>query len=148
MNLRQLDRKYLGRESLAEDLQVARTKGAFVYDARGRRYIDFLSGWCVGNFGWDNTAITKSPARRRPDYVYPEYLYRPWVELKNIRIRGMAIAVEAGEGEDYVSAITARCNRNGLLVTTSGNAITMFPPLTLDRRTAKAGLDILEKSLL
>ncbi|HJQ40771.1 MAG TPA: aspartate aminotransferase family protein [Thermoanaerobaculia bacterium] len=392
MNLRQLDRKYLGRESPAQDLQVARTKGAFVYDASGRRYIDFLSGWCVGNFGWDNTAITKSPARRRPDYVYPEYLYRPWVELaqllaqitpgklektyratggseavdialqiamastgrrkfvsiegsyhgntvgtvsvasseerepypnllsncetispplgdraiarletllkkrdvaafimepiscnlavlvpedtfmkraqqlcrrygtlfvadevacgfgrtgtlfasehfdlepdilcmgkaitggfapmgativtrgiaksvegevgfystygwhpstvdiairnvrwlirnqarvlrnaveisayfgerlaamkfeglKDIRIRGMAIAVEAGDGEDYVSAVTARCNKNGLLVTTSANAITMFPPLTLDLRTAKAGLDILEKSL-
>jgi adenosylmethionine-8-amino-7-oxononanoate aminotransferase len=393
VNLRQLDRKYLGRESEAQDLQVARTKGAFVYDARGKRYIDFLSGWCVGNFGWDNTAITKSPARRRPDYVYPEYLYRPWVELaqllaqitpgklektyratggseavdialqiamastgrrkfvsiegsyhgntvgtvsvasseerepypnllsscetispplgdraiarletllkkrdvaafimepiscnlavlipedafmkraqqlcrrygtlfiadevacgfgrtgklfasehfdlepdilcmgkaitggfapmgativtrqvaksvegevgfystygwhpstvdiairsvrwlirnqarvlrkaveisayfgerlaamnfedlKDIRIRGMALAVEAGDGEDYVSEIYDRCNRNGLLVTTSGNAITMFPPLTLDRRTATAGLDILEKSLL
>lgn len=392
MNLRQLDRKYLGRESEAQDLQVARTKGAFVYDARGKRYIDFLSGWCVGNFGWDNTEITKSPARRRPDYVYPEYLYRPWVELaqllaritpgklektyratggseavdialqvamastgrrkfvsiegsyhgntigtvsvasregrepypnllsncatispplgdraiarletllkkrdvaafimepiscnlavlipenafmkraqqlcrrygtlfiadevacgfgrtgtlfasehfglepdilcmgkaisggfapmgativtrkvaksvegdvgfystygwhpstvdiairnvrwvarnqsrllrhaaeisayferrlasmnfeglKDIRIRGMAIAVEAGDGEDYVSEIDDRCNKNGLLVATSGNAITMFPPLTLDRRTAKAGLDILEKSL-
>jgi len=393
VNLRQLDRKYLGRESPAQDLEVSRTNGAFVYDARGRRYIDFLSGWCVGNFGWDNAAIAKSAARRRPDYVYPEYLYRPWVELaqllaeitpgklektyratggseavdialqiamastgrrkfvsiegsyhgntigtvsiasregrepypnllsncdtispplgdraiarletllkkrnvaafimepiscnlavlipedgfmksaqqlcrrygtlliadevacgfcrtgklfasehfdlepdilcmgkaisggfapmgativtakvaksvegevgfystygwhpstvdvairnirwlirnqarllhdaaeisayfgrrlgamkfedlKEIRIRGMAIAVEAGDGEDYVSAITARCSENGLLVTTSGNAITMFPPLTLDRRTAKAGLDILEKSLL
>ena len=393
MNLRRLDRKYLGRESDAEDLQVARTEGAFVYDARGKRYIDFLSGWCVGNFGWDNTAITKSPARRRPDYVYPEYLYRPWVELaqllaeitpgklektyratggseaveialqlamastgrrkfvsiegsyhgntigtvsvasteerepypnllsncttispplgeramarletllkkrdvaafimepvscnlavlipddafmkraqrlcrrygtlfiadevacgfgrtgklfaseyfdlapdilcmgkaisggfapmgativtrevaksvegkvgfystygwhpstvdiairnvrwlirnqspllehaagisayfgrrlaamnfedlKDIRIRGMAIAVEAGgDGEDYVSEVSDRCRKNGLLVTTSGNAITMFPPLTLDQRTAKAGLDILEKSL-
>jgi adenosylmethionine-8-amino-7-oxononanoate aminotransferase len=392
MNLRQLDRKYLGRESEAQDIQVARTKGAFVYDARGKRYIDFLSGWCVGNFGWDNPAITKASARRRPDYVYPEYLYRPWVELaqllaritpgklektyratggseavdialqiamastgrrkfvsiegsyhgntigtvsvgsseerepypnllsncatispplgdraiarletllkkrdvaalilepiscnlavlipedafmkraqqlcrrygtlfiadevacgfgrtgklfasehfhlepdilcmgkaisggfapmgativtrevaksvegevgfystygwhpstvdiairnirwvirnqarllrhameisayfeqrlaamnfedlKNIRVRGMAIAVEAGDGEDYVSEIDDRCNQNGLLVTTSGNAITMFPPLTLDLRTAKAGLDILEKSL-
>ncbi|MEA2166491.1 MAG: acetylornithine/N-succinyldiaminopimelate aminotransferase [Thermoanaerobaculia bacterium] len=392
MNLRQLDRKYLGRESEAEDIQVARTKGAFVYDARGKRYIDFLSGWCVGNFGWDNTAITKPSSRRRPDYVYPEYLYRPWVELaqllaqitpgklektyratggseavdialqiamastgrrkfvsiegsyhgntigtvsvasrearepypnllsncmtispplgdraaarletlltkrdvaalimepiscnlavlipedafmkraqelcrrygtlfiadevacgfgrtgklfaseyfdlepdilcmgkaisggfaplgatiitrkvaksiegavgfystygwhpstvdvalrnirwlirnqsrilhdageisayfdrrlaamtfddlKDIRIRGMSIAVEAGDGEDYVSAISDRCRKNGLLVTTSGNAITMFPPLTLDRRTAKTGLDILERSL-
>jgi adenosylmethionine-8-amino-7-oxononanoate aminotransferase len=391
VSLRQLDRKYLGRESAAQNIEVARTKGAFVYDARGRRYIDFLSGWCVGNFGWDNTAIKKSPARRRPDYVYPEYLYRPWVELaqllaritpgklektyratggseavdialqiamastgrrkfvalegsyhgntigtvsiastderepypnrlsncetispplgdraiarletllkkrdvaafimepiscnlavlipedafmkraqqlcrrygtlfisdevacgfgrtgklfaseyfdlepdilcmgkaitggfapmgativtpkvaksvegevgfystygwhpsavdvairnvrwvirnqarllrdaaeisayfgqrlaamdfedlKEIRIRGMAIAVEAGDG-DYVSAIADRCNRNGLLLTTAGNAITMFPPLTLDLRTAKAGLDILEKSL-
>jgi adenosylmethionine-8-amino-7-oxononanoate aminotransferase len=392
MNLRQLDRKYLGRDSEAQDLQVARTKGPFVYDARGKRYIDFLSGWCVGNFGWDNVAITKSPARRRPDYVYPEFLYEPWVELaqllaaitpgklektyratggseavdialqiamastgrrkfvsiegsyhgntigtvsiasseerepyrnllsncltiapplgdraiarletllkkrdvaafimepiscnlavlipedafmkraqqlcrrygtlfiadevacgfgrtgklfasehfdlqpdilcmgkaisggfapmgativtrkvaksiegevgfystygwhpstvdvairsnrwlmrhqsqllrdageisayfgerlasmkfeqlKEVRIRGMAVAVEAGDGDEYVSAIADRCKKNGLLVTTSGNAITMFPPLTLDRRTAKTGLDILEKSL-
>ena len=68
-------------------------------------------------------------------------------DLKNIRIRGMAIAVEAGDGEDYVSDIEDRCKKNGLLVTTSGKAITMFPPLTLDLRTAKAGLDILEKSL-
>ena len=68
-------------------------------------------------------------------------------DLKDIRIRGMAIAVEAGDGEGYVSAIEDRCNENGLLLTTSGNAITMFPPLTLDLRTAKAGLDILEKSL-
>ncbi|HWW60915.1 MAG TPA: aminotransferase class III-fold pyridoxal phosphate-dependent enzyme [Thermoanaerobaculia bacterium] len=68
-------------------------------------------------------------------------------DLKAIRIRGMAIAVEAGDGEDYVSEIADRCNKNGLLVTTAGNAITMFPPLTLDRRTAKAGLDILERSL-
>ena len=59
----------------------------------------------------------------------------------------MAIAVEAGDGEDYVSSIANRCNKNGLLVTTSSNAITMFPPLTLDLRTEKAGLDILEKSL-
>ena len=68
-------------------------------------------------------------------------------DLKDIRIRGMAIAVEAGDGEDYVSAIEERCRKNGLLLTTSGNAITMFPPVTLDRRIAKAGLDILEKSL-
>jgi 4-aminobutyrate aminotransferase-like enzyme len=68
-------------------------------------------------------------------------------DLKDIRIRGMAIAVEAGDGEDYVSAVADRYNRNGLLLTTSGNAITMFPPVTLDRRIAKAGLDILERSL-
>jgi 4-aminobutyrate aminotransferase-like enzyme len=32
-------------------------------------------------------------------------------------------------------------------VTTSGTAITMFPPLILDRRTAKQGLDILESAV-
>ena len=66
MNLKQRDRKFLGRESEPEDIQVARTTGSFVYDARGRRYIDFLSGWCVGNFGWSNGEI-RPKARRRPD---------------------------------------------------------------------------------
>ena len=84
MKLRQFDRRFLARESEPEDVEVVRTEGCYVYDARGRRYIDFLSGWCVGNFGWSNSEITKRPRRRRPDYVYPEYLYRPWVELARL----------------------------------------------------------------
>jgi adenosylmethionine-8-amino-7-oxononanoate aminotransferase len=84
MKLRQLDRRFLGRESEPEDVQVVRTEGCYVYDERGKRYIDFLSGWCVGNFGWGNREIAKPPRRRRPDYVHPEYLYRPWVELAQL----------------------------------------------------------------
>jgi len=85
MNLRQLDRRFLGRESEPEEIEVARTEGCYVYDARGRRYIDFLSGWCVGNFGWDNREISRPLwRRRRPDYVYPESIYRPWVELARL----------------------------------------------------------------
>lgn len=84
MNLQQLDRRYLAREDEPEDIEVARTDGCYVYDERGRRYIDFLSGWCVGNFGWGNREITKTPRRKRPDYINPEYLYRPWVELAQL----------------------------------------------------------------
>jgi adenosylmethionine-8-amino-7-oxononanoate aminotransferase len=84
MKLRQLDRRFLAREDEPEDVEVVRTEGCYVYDERGRRYIDFLSGWCVGNFGWGNREITKRPRRRRPDYVNPEYLYRPWVELARL----------------------------------------------------------------
>jgi adenosylmethionine-8-amino-7-oxononanoate aminotransferase len=70
----QRDRRFLGRGSEPEDVEVARTEGCYVCDERGKRYIDFLSGWCVGNFGWGNSEITKRPRRRRPDYVYPEYV--------------------------------------------------------------------------
>ncbi len=84
MKLRQLDRRFLGRESEPEDITVVRTEGCYLYDERGKRYIDFLSGWCVGNFGWGNREITKRPRRRRPDYINPEYLYRPWVELARL----------------------------------------------------------------
>ena len=41
----------LAREEPAE-LQVAATNGSIVTDSRGRKYIDFVMGWCVGNFGW------------------------------------------------------------------------------------------------
>ncbi|HKR63945.1 MAG TPA: aspartate aminotransferase family protein [Thermoanaerobaculia bacterium] len=84
MKLRQMDRRFLAREDDPEDIEVARTNGCYVYDERGKRYIDFLSGWCVGNFGWGNREIAKPPRRRRPDYVNPEYLYRPWVELAEL----------------------------------------------------------------
>ncbi len=44
------------REPLARDLpaelQVAATNGSILTDSRGRKYIDFVMGWCVANFGW------------------------------------------------------------------------------------------------
>ena len=45
-----LRREPLAREEPAE-LQVAATNGSIVTDSRGRKYIDFVMGWCVGNFG-------------------------------------------------------------------------------------------------
>ena len=80
--VRRGDRRYLGRSSPPDDLVVVATEGAHVIDAQGRRYIDFLSGWCVGNLGWGNREI--ADALRRfdgPDYVMPSALYPPWVEL-------------------------------------------------------------------
>jgi acetylornithine/succinyldiaminopimelate/putrescine aminotransferase len=64
------------------DVQVSRSKGSFLFDAKGRKYIDFVMGWCVGNFGWGNPEIVRAAERYRgPDYVYPEYSYKPWGEL-------------------------------------------------------------------
>ncbi|WAM28554.1 hypothetical protein [Myxococcus sp. NMCA1] len=44
--------------------------------------MDFITGWCVGNLGWD---VREIRARLRrfdgPDYVHPSYLYGPWTEL-------------------------------------------------------------------
>src|SRR5436853_7510877 len=77
------------REPLARDLpaelQVAATNGSIVTDSRGRKYIDFVMGWCVGNFGWRPTAIAKAVERfKGPDYVYPGYSYAPWTELARL----------------------------------------------------------------
>src|SRR5436190_18805943 len=88
MDLRRADKKFLARESDAEDIQVVRTKGSFLFDVRGRKYIDFTAGWCVGNRGWGDEELRgRSRRPRAVDYVYPEYLYRPWVELAELLAR-------------------------------------------------------------
>jgi hypothetical protein len=39
-------------------------------------YIDFMMGWCVGNFGWGKAVLVKEAKTfRGPDYVYPGYSY-------------------------------------------------------------------------
>ena len=66
----------LAREWPAE-LQVAATNGNHLIDSRGKKYIDFVMGWCVGNFGWQPPAIAKAIERfKGPDYIYPGYAYR------------------------------------------------------------------------
>jgi len=77
-------REPLAREEPAE-LHVAATNGSIVTDSRGRKYIDFVMGWCGGNFGWRPAAIAKAVERfKGPDYVYPGYAYAPWTELAQL----------------------------------------------------------------
>lgn len=81
MNVRAADRAFLVRES-SEDLPVVRSEGSYLFDERGRKYIDFLTGWNVGNVGWRRREIKTAIKRfKGPEYVYPCYLYKPWIEL-------------------------------------------------------------------
>src|SRR4051812_28112805 len=76
--------RVLARDLPAE-LQVAATNGSILTDSRGRKYIDFVMGWCVGNFGWRPAAIAKAIERfNGPDYIYPGYSYAPWTELARL----------------------------------------------------------------
>jgi len=92
-----------------ENIQVVRTTNEFIYDGLGKRYIDFNSGWCVGNLGWKRKEIqSKINAAKIPDYIAPGYHYRGWVDLaellasiapgelqKSVRATGGTEAVEA-----------------------------------------------------
>jgi 4-aminobutyrate aminotransferase-like enzyme len=69
------------------ELQVASANGSIVTDSRGRKYVDFVMGWCVGNFGWRPATIAKAIERfKGPDYVYPGYSYAPWTELARLLV--------------------------------------------------------------
>jgi acetylornithine/succinyldiaminopimelate/putrescine aminotransferase len=63
-----------------------------------------------------------------------------------VRIQGLAIGIDVGD-EDYADAIHDKCRRNGLLVSTEGSTVLLLPSLTIDKRTAARGLDILARSI-
>ena len=82
MDVVQRDRRYLAREQAAEVVQFARSESCFLFDQRGKKYVDFTAGWCVGNLGWGNEEI-RAAVREfdGPTYIHPDYLYRGWAEL-------------------------------------------------------------------
>ncbi len=80
------ERQFLARES-PEDLQVTRTDGSYLFDVEGKQYVDFMMGWCVGNFGWGNLVLLEATALfEGPDYVYPGYSYAPWIDLASLLV--------------------------------------------------------------
>jgi 4-aminobutyrate aminotransferase-like enzyme len=85
VNVSTAERRYLARDQESEGVEVVRTEGNYLIDAKRKRYVDFVMGWCVGNFGWGNRAAKQR--RRRfngPDYVFPGYSYRGWTELAEL----------------------------------------------------------------
>ena len=87
MNLRERDNMFLGRESLPIDLEMGGAEDSVVFDRKGRRYVDFVMGWCVGNLGWSQPDIQAAIKQSRsPAYVHPSYLYEPWAELAELLV--------------------------------------------------------------
>jgi acetylornithine/succinyldiaminopimelate/putrescine aminotransferase len=85
MDLRRKDHRFVARDGEPDEVEVVRSQGSFLVGPRGRRYIDFTAGWCVGNLGWGNDAIRAAvDAFDGPEYVAPSYLYRPWAELAEL----------------------------------------------------------------
>jgi 4-aminobutyrate aminotransferase-like enzyme len=83
MSLKTRDRRFMARS--AAELEIAASTGNHVVDAQGRRYLDFVMGWCVGNLGWGREEVRRAIAEfDGPDYVHPEHLYAPWVDLAEL----------------------------------------------------------------
>ncbi len=84
-SLRQQDRKFIGRDAPALDVAVVGAEGSILRDARGRTFIDFMSGWCCGNLGWSHPEIRARMQRYSgPDYAPPSMMYPPWIECAKL----------------------------------------------------------------
>jgi adenosylmethionine-8-amino-7-oxononanoate aminotransferase len=72
-------KKYLAGSPVSIPIQVSDAVGSFVTDRSGKRYIDLVMGWCVGNLGWTNKEI-KAAIRKYdgPGYVYPGFINERW----------------------------------------------------------------------
>lgn len=82
--MRQTQSRFFARVT-EEELQVERTDRNFIFDSKRKKYIDFMMGWCVGNLGWNNVPLKKQIVRfKGPDYVYPGYSYKPWLEFAKL----------------------------------------------------------------
>jgi acetylornithine/succinyldiaminopimelate/putrescine aminotransferase len=64
-----------------------------------------------------------------------------------IRVKGLCVGLETTQHGYFVDVMN-RCMKKGLLVSELGPfALTLFPALVIDRKTAQEGLDILESCL-
>jgi adenosylmethionine-8-amino-7-oxononanoate aminotransferase len=78
-------RKHLADSDNSLGLEIQGTDGFYIKAAGGKKYLDFTSGWCVGNLAWGNKEIRKAIHQYRgPDYVYPGFFYQPWAELAEV----------------------------------------------------------------
>ncbi|TAK96978.1 aspartate aminotransferase family protein [Patescibacteria group bacterium] len=85
MNTAHKDKRYVGRDLPAMLLNITGSEGNYLIAADGKRYLDFMMGWCVGNIGWGNKEVKKRLRNYKgPDYVNPGYLYAPWAELAEL----------------------------------------------------------------
>jgi acetylornithine/succinyldiaminopimelate/putrescine aminotransferase len=79
------EHKYFGRLPDRVGLHVSRSAGPFVFDQHGKKILDFVAGWCVGNLGWNFTPTRDEiAAYAGPQYVHPGCSYAGWVELARL----------------------------------------------------------------
>ncbi|MFH0890119.1 MAG: aspartate aminotransferase family protein [Candidatus Aenigmatarchaeota archaeon] len=63
-------------------IEIASAKDGCLIDKNGKKYLDFMMGWCVGNSGWNKKEILRATKSfKGPVYVSPTYKYQRWEDL-------------------------------------------------------------------
>ena len=109
MNTQQQENKYLMKTYKRYNIAVKKSKGQYVWDEDGKKYLDFFSGISVCNFGHGNPAIVSAIKKQVDLFVHCSNVYysKPQVDVakllleksfKNGRVFLANTGAEANEG--------------------------------------------------
>ncbi len=74
--------EFLFRDSPPHPLEIVNSQGSYLIDKDGKKYLDFMAGWCVGNIGWKKQELHDALIKfNGPEYVSPSYIYKRWEHL-------------------------------------------------------------------
>ncbi len=73
----------------SRDIEIVSGDGCYLFDQNGKKYLDFLAGWCVGNVGWGRKEIKEAVEKQleKGAYVPPVFRSRLWEEFAELLIK-------------------------------------------------------------
>ena len=109
MNTQQQENKYLMKTYKRYNVSVKKSKGQYVWDENGKKYLDFFSGISVCSFGHGNPVVISAIKKQLDLFVHCSNVYysKPQVEVakalldksfKNGRVFLANTGAEANEG--------------------------------------------------
>ena len=83
---KQQENKYLMKTYKRYDVSVKKSKGQYVWDEDGKKYLDFFSGISVCSFGHGNNAVVSAIKKQLDLFVHCSNVYysKPQVELAKL----------------------------------------------------------------
>ncbi|MCL1972951.1 MAG: aspartate aminotransferase family protein [Endomicrobia bacterium] len=105
MNIKQMESTYFMPTTKRVDLVVKKAKGQFVWDEKGKKYLDFFTGVSVCNLGHLNNAVVKAVKKQLDEYAHVSIHYYAPVQMK----LGKELAKKFG-GRVFLSNTGAEAN--------------------------------------
>lgn len=104
-------------------------KGCFLFDAKGKKYLDFLGGWCVSSVGWHRPEMAAAISRQAEEglYVPPifssarqEKLAKKLIERAPGRLRRVFRSTSGSEAVEFAIKCARAASGKPVIVSIDG----------------------------
>lgn len=94
----------------AVPIDFVRGEGCYLFDKKGKKYLDFLGGWCVSTVGWKDPEMAAAISRQADQGLYvppifgsarPEALAKRLIELAPGKLRRVFRSTSGSEAVEY-----------------------------------------------